>query len=69
MTFPLYKIGLGLFGRWVIYHPVVEDFAWSGSRWVLTIDGFPSGGIQICNFETREEAESYCEKHGVNGYG
>lgn len=39
-------------------------FAWSGSCWVGHIDGIP-GGVQICNFEKRAEAEAYALRMGL----
>ncbi len=46
------------FGRWVIGR-VIDKNLWSGRRWVE-----PFGGVQVCNFATREEAQAYAEKNG-----
>lgn len=58
------RIKLGMFDRWYIFHPSEDSFAWTGSRWAMTVDGFPAGGVQICNFATLEEAEEYVQCWG-----
>jgi len=56
------------FDRWVIADALNPELAWSGSRWV---DVRPDGlalSVQICNFETFEEAEKFAaEKIGGEG--
>ena len=53
----------GLFDRWYIFNPLMP-WAWSGSRWVAaTEEGLPTGGVQICNFASEEEAREYCREH------
>jgi hypothetical protein len=47
----------GLFGRWIIVRDGAPYLAWSGSRWVLHAHGAPTAGVQISNYETRDEAE------------
>lgn len=56
------RIELNPLNRWVIMHPH-GPLAWSGSRWVLAVNGLPIGGVQICNFETSEEALVYVGAH------
>lgn len=50
-------------GRWVIANGNHQDLAWSGSRWVPHRNGWPTSDLQICNFETREDAQTYVEEH------
>lgn len=50
----------GLFGRWFLFDPTNPLRAWSGSRWEpCTRRGIPTGMTQVCNFETKEDAEDY----------
>ena len=42
------------FGRWCLVHPTDDHLRWSGSRWVGAEDG-----VQICNFDTAEQAAEY----------
>jgi hypothetical protein len=60
---PAIRLAEDLLGRWIIVHGHYEDLAWSGSRWVPHRKGVPTGGVQISNFATREEAKAYAEKH------
>jgi len=60
-VFPTYRIARGAFDRWYIFHPSDSGLAWSGSRWEPTIDGIPTGGVQVCSFSTSEEALEYVE--------
>jgi hypothetical protein len=56
----------GLFDRWFIVNGDREEFAWSGRRWVLVDPRcFPVGEIQVCNFDTREQAASYAAQAGI----
>jgi hypothetical protein len=56
----------GIFDRWFIGHPKLRDAAWSGSRWVPCGPmGEPTGGVQVCNFETEQEAREYCREHSL----
>ena len=48
-----------IFKRWIITHLDNDELAWSGSRWV------PIGGsVQICNFDTRGQADGYASSLG-----
>jgi hypothetical protein len=50
----------GLFDRWYIFHPSDPRLAWSGSQWVpSTQEGYPTSGIQVCNFDDADEARAY----------
>lgn len=60
---PAFRLLEGVLGRWIIVSGNHEDLAWSGSRWVPHRHGFPTAGVQICNFETREEALAYANEH------
>lgn len=53
----------GLFDRWFIVHPTDDNLAWSGSRWVAHDNGLPTGGVQICNFTTEDEAYEYAKRY------
>jgi hypothetical protein len=64
-----YRIARGAFRRWYIFHPTDWCLAWSGSRWVPTIDGIPTGGVQVCNFETEAQAREYAERGLAGGAG
>jgi hypothetical protein len=56
---------VGIFDRWFIRHPHNITKAWSGSQWVpCGYDGVPHL-VQVCNFETEQEARDYCEKNGL----
>jgi hypothetical protein len=60
------KLARDLFDRWIIVpaHEALPDLAWSGSRWV------PIGGpVQICNFVSRGDAETYAESAGLEVAG
>lgn len=60
------RIKEGLFGRWYIFHSVLDDAAWSGSRWVSATElGVPTGGVQVCNFATAKDAAEYCNEHSL----
>jgi hypothetical protein len=52
------------FGRWIVIHPVNQDMAWSGSRWVEIdeANGLPVGDVQVSNCPTRDAAVLYCEE-------
>jgi hypothetical protein len=58
---PVARVALGGLGRWIIVNGEHEDLAWSGSRWVPHYQGFPTGGVQIVNFATHEEAQAYAD--------
>lgn len=49
-------------GQFVILHSRAP-LAWSGSRWVMAVNGLAIGGVQICNFKTAEEALEYVKSH------
>ena len=55
------RIRQGIFRAWYIVHPIADDLAWSGSRWVRHAEGLPTEGIQVCNFRTQREAEEYAD--------
>jgi hypothetical protein len=58
----------GLFDRWFIVHPQIDELMWSGSRWVETdAEGLPLGGVHVCNFATEQEAAEYARQHGLTG--
>ncbi len=55
---------LNAFGRWIIHKEGDFSKAWSGSRFVkvsLNPYGIPLK-VQICNFETLDEAREYWEE-------
>jgi hypothetical protein len=55
----------GAFDRWLIVNS--ENHAWSGKRWVPASDtgyGFLTGGVQVCNFGSKEAAEEYAREFG-----
>jgi hypothetical protein len=58
----------GIFGRWFIFspeRPLIGERAWSGSQWVMcSPEGVPLG-VQVCNFETRQDAVDYCHEMGL----
>jgi hypothetical protein len=55
----------GIFGRWFIFHWIDPVLAWSGSEWTFCLtDGTPRG-VQVCNFESEQEARQYCADHGL----
>lgn len=53
------RIKQGVFGRWFIFHPMTDTLAWSGMQFVPCVEGMPTGGVQVCNFGTFEEAQRY----------
>lgn len=55
----------GIFDRWILVNPRNDREAWSGTRWVAHIDGLPAEQVQICNFDSEEEASEYARKHGM----
>lgn len=60
------KLVRNLSERWIIVaaHEALPDLAWSGGRWV------PIGGpVQICNFASRGDAETYAESAGFEVVG
>lgn len=65
---PHCEIRKGLFDRFYIFHPTmcIPYLAWSGSTWVpATPEGVPTGGVQVCNFLTEQEARDYCKERGL----
>lgn len=59
-----YIIRQGQFERWYIFHPEDVRLAWTGSQWTAVWpDGFPVGGVQVCNFGTEQEAADYAALH------
>jgi hypothetical protein len=58
-----YKLIQGAHYRWIIVKSDDYDLAWSGARWVPHKNGIPTGGIQICNFDDRAEAQKYASAH------
>lgn len=55
----------GIFDRWFIFHPYNITRAWSGSDWVACCyDGVPQA-VQVCNFESEEDAREYCTHIGL----
>ena len=59
MTRTRVKLRQDLFNRWIITPADAGGFAWSGSRWV------PIGGsVQVCNFDTETQADSYATGAG-----
>lgn len=59
---PAIRLAEGFLGHWIIVNGQDESLAWSGSRWVPHRHGYPTGDVQVCNFETREEAKTYAEE-------
>lgn len=55
-----YVLGVNQFMRWIIVQRLDQKLAWSGSRWVPIL-----GDIQICNFESPEEAHAYAKEAGL----
>jgi len=56
----------GVFNRWYIFHHADAALAWSGAQWVPTNDGIPTGGVQVCNFDTSDDAVDYAGKSGLS---
>jgi hypothetical protein len=61
-----YRIAQGAFDRWYIFNNATFNLAWSGSKWVPTFNGVPTGAAQVCNFETKEEAEEYVREQRLD---
>jgi hypothetical protein len=59
----IWKIEKSFFGRWIIVSAARPDLAWSGSQWVPHRHGIPTGGAQVSNFASREEAEDYTDQY------
>lgn len=57
-------LALGRMGRWIVCCADAEG-AWSGARWVAHEGGIPTGGVQISNFGSREEAAEYALDAGL----
>lgn len=50
------------FRRWILVQAQNESLAWSGSEWVrVSPEGLPIA-IQVCNFETEEQAREYAAR-------
>jgi hypothetical protein len=63
------RIRQGAFDRWYIFHEFNDEAAWSGSRWVpCTPDGIPVGGMQVCSFETVDEAIAFSRRDFDGGW-
>jgi len=59
---PLCRIRQGIFDRWYIFHPTNDSMAWSGSHWVgCCFNGLPYN-VQVCNFDSEDQALEYCQK-------
>jgi len=58
-------VSQGVFDRWYIFHHSDATLAWSGSQWVPTRGGIPTGGVQVCNFDTSGAAIDYAKKVGL----
>jgi hypothetical protein len=52
--------------RWVIVNGAHEDLAWSGTHWVPHRQGIPTGDVQICNFDSRQDALKYVKEYFPN---
>ncbi len=63
MTKQRYRVVPGPFDRFIIVHPASDFWAWSGSRWVGTVGGVPTEGVQLCNFSSEAEAREYAERN------
>ena len=59
----VYSVQQGVFGRFIITHAEHPGLAWSGSAWVQHCDGLPAVGIQLCNFDSEEDADDYATEH------
>jgi hypothetical protein len=58
------KFRKDIFNRWLLVNPDNVREAWSGWRFVdIDATGMPTGGVQVCNFDSRDEAEDYCRTH------
>lgn len=53
------------FQRWVLANAEHPELAWSGSRWVPHTNGMPSGAVQVCNFDSQDDARKYARQHGL----
>jgi hypothetical protein len=63
---PACEIGRGLFGRWYLFRAGDRSLAWSGSRWAENDgEGFPTAGVQLSNFSSREDAREYALSCGM----
>ena len=51
----------GLASHFYIVHSEHPDLAYSGSRWVPHIGGYPSRAIKVRGFGSRKEAEAYAK--------
>lgn len=59
------KVRQGVFNRWYIFSAIDPFLAWGGSGWIFCAkDGRPLG-VQLCNFETEDEAREYCREVGL----
>jgi hypothetical protein len=61
----LCTIETNVLGRWIITDYDEPSLAWSGSRWVPHDKGIPIGDIQVCNYESKEEAWLEAETAGL----
>jgi hypothetical protein len=64
-TFRECKVLESALGFWFLQDARSADYAWSGMRWVPSIDGIPAGGFQICNFATAELAREYAAANNL----
>ena len=55
----------GAFGRWIIVRGIDTAQAWSGSRWVAHKNGLPTGGVQVSNFKSEQEAYDAAREAGL----
>jgi hypothetical protein len=51
-----YRLVQGKFGQWIIVNARDPGLAWSGSCWVEHEGGIPTGGRQVSNFATEQDA-------------
>lgn len=59
----MYSVQRTAFDRWIIVHPIHNGLAWSGAHWVRHSEGLPTGGIQVCNFDTEQDADDYATEN------
>lgn len=60
---------LGRFRRWIIVKADEPGLAWTGSRWVTHDRGIPTDNVQVCNFDTESQAETFAVGAGLEVKG
>jgi len=49
----------GAFTRWYLQHRGQPTLAWTGASWARHNNGIGAQNVQICNFNSQAEAETY----------